>query len=65
MPTYDFYCDKCSQTVTVTASMSDLRTPECLKCLTLMKRNYNFQSIKFNGSGFYATDKREDSDANY
>lgn len=62
MPSYDFACKTCNQSVTVTATMSELKTPKCLKCDSDMVRNYNFQSIRFKGSGFYTTDKREDSD---
>lgn len=65
MPNYDFFCKVCHDTITINTSMSQLKTPRCLKCSMDMTRNYNFQSIRFNGSGFYATDKREDSDANY
>lgn len=60
MPTYEFQCKGCTQTVTVTASMSELKTPKCLACNTFMHRIYNIQGVNFKGSGFYTTDKRED-----
>lgn len=60
MPTYDFQCKGCGQSVTVTVSMSELRTPACLACNTNMHRIYNLGAIKFKGSGFYTNDKRED-----
>lgn len=60
MPSYDFECKSCHQTVTVVASMSELKTPQCLQCLTNMHRIWNVGAIKFKGSGFYTNDKRED-----
>lgn len=59
MPTYEFICRNCGQTVSVFASMEGLKTPECLGCDQLMVRNYNFASARFKGSGFYSTDKKE------
>lgn len=60
MPTYDFQCKGCQQTVTITASMSELKTPQCLQCLTNMHRLWDVGAITFRGRGFYTTDKRED-----
>jgi predicted nucleic acid-binding Zn ribbon protein len=42
--------------------MSELKTPHCGKCQKDMTRIYSFQNVKFKGSGFYSTDKLEDSD---
>jgi putative FmdB family regulatory protein len=62
MPSYEFKCNTCEQSVTVTTSMSELKTPHCGKCQKDMTRIYSFQNVKFKGSGFYSTDKLEDSD---
>lgn len=59
MPTYEFKC--CDNSVSVNASMSEIKTPTCGKCLQPMARVYSIQGIKFKGSGFYTTDKREDT----
>lgn len=60
MPTYEFKCNTCAQTVSVTASMTELQTPKCGACDTIMVRDYNFASARFKGSGFYTNDKKED-----
>jgi predicted nucleic acid-binding Zn ribbon protein len=39
--------------------MNEVKVPECLKCMTPMKRVYTFQNVKFKGSGFYSTDSKE------
>lgn len=61
MPTYDFVCKTCEQTVTITAGMNELKTPKCLKCDSEMTRNYGFSAIKFVGNGFYTKDKNDNS----
>jgi putative FmdB family regulatory protein len=58
MPNYLFQCD-CGQTVTVNHSMNEIKTPQCLKCNKDMKRVFTFQSVRFNGSGFYSNDKKD------
>lgn len=60
MPTYEFRCKTCDQTVSVNHSMNELKTPECLKCNTPMTRRYTFGPVRFKGSGFYSNDKKED-----
>ena len=57
MPTYDFQC--CGNRVTVTASMSEMKTPVCANCVKPMQRIYDFAAIRFRGSGFYSNDKKE------
>lgn len=58
MPTYEFQC--CDNSVSVTASMSELQTPVCGTCLKPMRRVYDFASVRFKGAGFYSNDKKED-----
>jgi len=49
MPTYDYKCNTCDQTITIAAGIEEeVSTPI---------RDYNFRSFKFNGKGFYSTDK--------
>jgi putative FmdB family regulatory protein len=59
MPTYEFACRTCGQTVSVTASMEGIKTPKCLACQKDMIRDYSFGAIKFVGNGFYSRDKGE------
>jgi putative FmdB family regulatory protein len=61
MPTYDFQCKACQQIVTITAKMDELKTPQCLQCLTNMHRLFKVNGVQFKGRGFYTNDKREDT----
>lgn len=60
MPTYEFQCKGCQQTVTVTASMDQIHTPKCLGCNTNMHRLFSVSGISFKGRGFYSNDKKDD-----
>jgi predicted nucleic acid-binding Zn ribbon protein len=58
MATYDYKCGNCEQTVTLAAPITETpKAPVCIKCQIVMVRDYNFRSYKFNGKGFYSTDK--------
>jgi predicted nucleic acid-binding Zn ribbon protein len=58
VPTYDYKCNTCEQTITIAAGIEEeVETPICVKCKEGMARDYNFRSFKFNGKGFYSTDK--------
>jgi len=58
MPTYDYKCGDCNAQDSVQASISDTpKAPECEICKVTMIRSYSFRSFKFNGKGFYSTDK--------
>lgn len=57
MATYEFYCKTCTQTVSVTAPIGEAQRPKCLKCQADMTRDYGIGAIKFNGTGYYSTDK--------
>ena len=58
MPTYDYKCNTCEQTITIYAGIEEeVLTPICAHCQADMVRDYNFRSFKFNGKGFYSTDK--------
>lgn len=59
MPTYEYKCKQCSQTVSVNHSMSVVKTPQCLGCGIGMTRLYDFMKVNFKGSGFYSNDKKE------
>ena len=57
MPTYEFICKTCDQTISVTAPMGEAQRPKCLACQTDMIRDYGIGAITFKGSGFYRTDQ--------
>jgi len=57
MPTYDYKCSKCKDTLAVEQSILDAPLKKCKKCggklEKMLPRNIN---LIFKGSGFYATD---------
>lgn len=58
MPTYDYKCGNCEQTITISAPINSTpQAPICSKCQQVMNRDYKFRSYKFNSKGFYSTDK--------
>ena len=57
MPSYDFKCKTCDQTISITAPIGKAQLPKCLKCMTDMTRSYDVGLVKFNGTGYYSTDK--------
>ncbi len=57
MPVYDYRCDKCNINRTQTISINATEFKAICACGDEMKRVYAAPNIKFNGSGFYTTDK--------
>ena len=58
MPSYDYKCKGCEQTVSVIASIeANPQAPICSACKVKMIRDYKFGSVAFRGKGFYSTDK--------
>ena len=59
MPSYDYTCLACDVTVTKTRSITESEpTYVCDSCGNKLIRSYSGSpSVKFNGSGFYSTDK--------
>lgn len=56
MPVYDYACE-CGNTCTETVSIQVKDFKAICGCGKEMKRVYAAPNIKFNGSGFYTTDK--------
>jgi putative FmdB family regulatory protein len=57
MPTYSYECE-CGQVWDVVHSIHDDPELECDNCAGSMTRKISpISSIKFNGKGFYSTDK--------
>jgi putative FmdB family regulatory protein len=58
VPSYDYQCNTCDQSVTITARIDQTVTPPvCGACAAEMKRNYGIALTQFKGPGFYTTDK--------
>ena len=61
MPTYLFECLACRMVVSQIRSVSQRDDSiKCPKCEMIMFRRLDFAGTKFNGDGFYSTDKRRD-----
>lgn len=60
MPVYEYKCDKCKIEFKETRSIT---TPQelinCPHCDTVLMRVFNVPVVTFNGTGFYATDKKK------
>jgi putative FmdB family regulatory protein len=52
MPTYEFKCEECFTTGTVTASFTDTASMECPKCSRAMERVYSAPGLIFRGGGW-------------
>ena len=58
MPTYEYECKSCGHAFEAFQSMSDAPLSECPECKKELRRLINGGSgIIFKGSGFYVTDK--------
>jgi putative FmdB family regulatory protein len=58
MAMYEYKCNGCDQSITITRSISDKEViPECLACKSKLSRVYSSVGVTFNGGGFYSTDK--------
>jgi len=57
MPVYDFRCDKCGveRTETISIKVDDFKA--VCACGAVMRKVFGSPRVKFNGSGFYTTDK--------
>jgi len=53
VPNYDFKCDTCGTIM----ELQDPAPPPCGACGYTMTRIWTVPGIKFNGTGFYSTDK--------
>ncbi len=63
MPTYDYYCSSCKETMEIFHSMSQADETICPKCKksTLKKAVGNGSGVIFHGSGYYCTDYKKKS----
>jgi putative FmdB family regulatory protein len=54
---YDFQCTNCSEKLTIQAKITDDPKPECPSCGGETRKLFSPPEIRFNGKGFYSTDK--------
>ena len=58
MPIYQYQCQTCQSIRELSRQVEDRDKPvECDPCQTEMVRQFAAPEIKFNGTGFYSTDK--------
>lgn len=62
MPTYDYRCEACGQTLELFQSMTEAPKKKCPACgkRTLKRQIGRGGAILFKGSGFYLTDYRSE-----
>ena len=58
MPTYEYRCRECGETLEVVQSFTDDPLTECPACEGSLKKVFAPPSISFKGDGFYKTDSR-------
>lgn len=53
MPTYDFKCTECPNTITVSIRITDQVTPPvCADCAITMVRQFGLAAVTFKGTGW-------------
>jgi putative FmdB family regulatory protein len=58
MAIYAYKCTDCNVTVDITRGISEPESAyECSDCGSVLFRVFQAPEVKFNGSGFYSTDK--------
>ncbi|WP_106582684.1 FmdB family zinc ribbon protein [Murinocardiopsis flavida] len=63
MPTYQYACTECDETLEVVQSFSDDALTVCPACEGRLRKVYSAVGIVFKGSGFYRTDSASRSTA--
>ena len=63
MPTYDYQCRNCGNTIEVIHPMTEEGPSTCEVCGGPLRRILHPAGIIFKGSGFYKTDSRSSSSA--
>ena len=58
MPTYEYVCKSCGETMDVYQSFSDKPLKKHKGCGGELKKVFHARGIVFKGGGFYATDSR-------
>lgn len=58
MPTYEYACKNCGETIEVFQSFSDKPLKKHKECGGELKKVFHARGIVFKGDGFYATDSK-------
>ena len=58
MPTYEYACKKCGDTIEIFQSFSDKPLKKHAHCGGELKTVFHARGIVFKGGGFYATDSK-------
>ncbi|HUG08338.1 MAG TPA: FmdB family zinc ribbon protein [Acidimicrobiia bacterium] len=58
MPTYEYACKNCGETIEVFQSFSDKPLKKHKECGGELKKVFHARGIVFKGGGFYATDSK-------
>ena len=58
MPTYEYLCKNCGETVEVFQSFSDRPLKKHKECGGQLQKVFHARGIVFKGGGFYATDSK-------
>ncbi|HET9519125.1 MAG TPA: FmdB family zinc ribbon protein [Actinoplanes sp.] len=61
MPTYQYSCTECAESIERVQSFSDPALTECPACQGRLRKVYNSVGVVFKGTGFYRTDSRSGS----
>ncbi|WP_344222475.1 FmdB family zinc ribbon protein [Kribbella sancticallisti] len=58
MPTYQYQCTECGNSLEVRQSFTDDALTVCPECEGTLRKVFNAVGVVFKGSGFYRTDSR-------
>jgi putative FmdB family regulatory protein len=61
MPTYEYVCKNCGETIEIFQSFSDKPLKKHKTCGGQLQKVFHARGIVFKGSGFYATDSKGSS----
>ena len=61
MPTYEYLCTACGESLEVVQSFTDSSLTECPACAGRLRKVFSPVGVVFKGSGFYKTDSRSSS----
>lgn len=61
MPTYEYLCKKCGETIEVFQSFSERPLKKHKECGGDLQKVFHARGIVFKGDGFYATDSKSAS----
>jgi putative FmdB family regulatory protein len=64
MPTYEYSCKRCGETIEVFQSFSEKPLRKHSECGGELKKVFHARGVVFKGSGFYSTDSRSSTSSN-